>query len=331
MVKTPDRWQTFDLVEAFQLAQAVSALHDLGILAMLERPATADELAAKCKLDPDLLRGTLEFVAVRTNLLRKSAGPRFVVTRNYAAESQFLLDLYVGAYGGNATGLKKLLGNPSSAGALVNRTHYAQAFAAVDGHALGILPELIRQLGFEQTLDIGCGNGELLIALARQDSGFVGWGIDSNSAMLQLARDRIRRSRFEKRLRLFEGDCRNLKAALPARVRANIRSLAACNVANEMFHDGQRQCIKWLQQLRKLFPERPLLILDYYSQLGKKSRQGPMERRTLLHDYAQLISGQGIPPANAREWRALYSRAGCRLIHIIEDTATTRFIHLLRL
>ena len=330
MEKIPDRWQTFDLVEAFQLAQAVVALHDLGVLEILGQPSTAEELAAKRKLDPDLLRGTLEFVAARTNLLRKSAAERFVVTRNYAAESRFLLNLYVGAYGGNAVELKKLLSNPSSAPAMVDRAHYAQAFAAFDGSALGILPEIIRQLGFEQMLDIGCGNGELLLALARKDSKFIGWGIDINRAMLRVAQDRIRRSHLEKRLLLFEGDCRNLKAALPARVRANIRSLAACNVANEMFHDGQRHCIKWLQQLRKLFPERPLLILDYYGQLGKKSRRGPMERKTLLHDYAQLISGQGIPPSNAREWRAIYSRAGCRLVHIIEDNTTTRFIHLLR-
>lgn len=331
MEKITDRWQTFDLVEAFQLAQAVVALHDLGVLEMLAQPSTAEELATKRKLDPDLLRGALEFVAARTNLLRKSAADRFVVTRNYAAESRFLLNLYVGAYGGNATGLKKLLGNPSSAPAMIDRAHYAQAFAAFDGSALGVLPEIIRQLGFEQMLDIGCGNGELLLALARKDSKFNGWGIDINRAMLRVAKDRIRRSHLEKRLLLFEGDCRNLKAALPARVRASIRSLAACNVANEMFHNGQRQCIKWLQQLRKLFPERPLLILDYYGQLGKKSRRGPMERKTLLHDYAQLISGQGIPPSNAREWRAIYSRAGCRLVHIIEDNTTTRFIHLLRL
>jgi SAM-dependent methyltransferase len=331
MVKISDRWQTLDLVEAFQLAQAVAALHDLGILAMLEKPSTADELAAKLKLDRDLLHGTLEFVAARTNLLRKSTAGRFKVTRDYATEAQFLLELYVGAYGENAISLKKLLGNPSSAQALVNRAHYAQAFAAVDGRALGVLPDIIRQLGFEQMLDIGCGNGELLLALARQNSNFIGWGIDNNRAMLRVAHSRVLRSRLEKRLVLFEGDCRNLKAALPARIRANIRSLAACNVANEMFHDGQLQCVKWLKQLRKLFPGRPLLILDYYSRLGKKPRPGPIERKTLLHDYAQLISGQGIPPANAREWRTLYSDAGCRLVHIIEDKATTRFIHLLRL
>jgi len=324
-------WNTFDLVEAFQLAQAVSALHELSVLKTLHKPFSAEELAAQHRLDPDLLRGTLEFVAARTNLVRKSSADRFAVTRNYARESQFLLDLYVGAYGGNAIGLKKLLVNPVSASAMVDRGRYAQAFSAFDGSALGILPEIIRQLGFEQMLDIGCGNGELLLALARKDSNFIGWGIDNNRAMLKIAQSRVLQSRLEKRLRFFEGDCRNLKAGLPARVRAKTRTLAACNVANEMFQKGQRQCIKWLQQLRKVFPGCPLLIVDYYSQLGNKSQPRAAYHKTLLHDYAQLISGQGIPPANAKEWRAVYSKAGCRLIHIIEDSTTTRFIHLLRL
>ncbi len=325
-----NRWQTFDLVEAFHLAQAVAALHDLGILAMLDQPATAERLAAKRKLDPNLLRGTLEFVAARTNLVRKSLRDRFVVTRNYAAESQFFLELYIGAYGGNATGLKKLLGDPTSAPAMVDRAHHARAFAAVDGRTLGVLPDIIHQLGFQQMLDIGCGNGELLLALARGDKNFIGWGIDSNQAMLAVARDRIRRASLEKRLRLFAGDCRNLKTALPARLRVGIHSLTACNVANEMFKDGPAEAIKWLRQLHQLFPGRPLLILDYYGRLGKR-RRGPAERRTLLHDYAQLISGQGVPPSSAVEWRRIYSEAGCRLVHIIEDKSTTRFIHILSL
>jgi SAM-dependent methyltransferase len=326
-----NRWNTFDLVEAFQLAQAVTALHELGLLEKLHKSFAAEELAAQHKLDPDLLRGTFEFVAARTNLVRKSGRDRFAVTRNHAAESQFLLDLYVGAYGGNAIGLKKLLGNPVSASAMVDRVHYAQAFAAFDGRALGILPEIIHQLGFEQMLDIGCGNGELLLALARKDSNFIGWGIDNNRAMLKIARSRVLQSRLQKRLLFFEGDCRKLKAELPARVRAKIRTIAACNVANDMFQNGQQPCIKWLQQLRKVFPGCPLLIVDYYGRLGKKSRPRAADHKTLLHDYAQLISGQGIPPATAKEWRAIYSQAGCRLIHIIEDNTTTRFIHLLRL
>jgi len=99
-----------------------------------------------------------------------------------------------------------------------------------------------------------------------------------------------------------------------------------------MFKDGEQRAVKWLRGLRRLFPDRPLLILDYYGRLGQtKSRKLAKERETLLHDFAQLISGQGIPPASAAEWRSIYAEAGCRLVHISEDKLTTRFIHILRL
>jgi SAM-dependent methyltransferase len=329
-MRKADRLQALDLVEAFQLAQAVTALHELNVLADLTTPTRPEELAASYRLDPQVLRGTLEFIAARTNLLRKSAD-RFVATRDYEIESRFLLDLYVGAYGGNGANLKSILPDPSSAKGKLDRAAYARAFSTADEYAAGILPEIISELKFDRMLDLGCGTAGLLLALARENCEFIGWGIDSNPAALKVARRRALSAGFEKRLRFFEGDCTHLRTDLPAAVRAKVESLAACNVANEMFRDGERQSIKWMQQLRKLFPERPLIILDYYSRLGKKVRHGSMERKTLLHDYAQLISGQGIPPASAKEWRTIYSSAGVRLVHIIEDSVTTRFIHISRL
>jgi hypothetical protein len=110
---------------------------------------------------------------------------------------------------------------------------------------------------------------------------------------------------------------------------AAVCAVTACNVANEMFTDGYSRAVDWLRGLRKALPGRPLLIDEYYGRLGKQ--KGRAHRETLLHDYAQLISGQGVPPASAAEWRTIYKRAGCRLVHIIEDKTTTRFIHLLQL
>ena len=329
-MRNADRLQALDLVEAFQLAQAVVALHELSVLTDLTTPTSSEVLAARHKLDPAILRGALEFIAARTNLLRKSAD-RFVVTRNYTIESRYLLDLYVGAYGGNAANLKSILRDPSIANGKVDRASYARAFAGADEYAIGVLPHIISELKFDRMLDLGCGTGGLLLSLARRNSEFIGWGIDSNPAELKAARQRVLSAGFENRLQFFEGDCKLLRTDLPVAIRTRVESLSACHVANEMFRDGERQSIEWLQQLRKLFPERPLLIVDYYSRLGKKLRPGAMERKTLLHDYVQLISGQGIPPANNKEWRAIYSSAGVRLVHVIEDTATTRFIHLVRL
>ncbi len=327
-----DQWQVFDLVEAFQLSQAVAALHDLGLFAALEKPRAASELAATFKLDESLLSGTLEYVRARTNLLRKTAGGRFVVTRNYSVAARFIIDLYLGAYGGSATQIQKILRHPKQASTTVDRKRHARAFAHVSTASLGVLPHIIRQLKFTNMLDLGCGNGELLLELGRQDRDFVGWGLDANPAMLKEARVRVRTARQQNRIRLIAGDCRNVKAAIPKQIRSNICSITACQVANEMFRDGPQRAVKWLSDLSKAFPARPLLISDYYGRLGKKrGRRVEKERETLLHDFAQLISGQGIPPASATEWRSVYSQARCQLVHIIEDKATTRFIHILRL
>lgn len=324
----PDRWRVFDVVEAFQLSHAVATLHNLGLFTTLKHPATADELSAKYSLDRDLLRGTLEYVAARTDLLRKS-GEGFVATRNYSDGARFLIDLYFGAYGGNATHLAQLLRNPSAASEVVDRVCHARAFEAVDGSALGALPEIISQLEFSHMLDLGCGNGALLLELAARDPLFRGWGIDLNEAMCKVARARIRTAGMGKRVRVMQGDCSKLSALLPNKVSAKIRSVTACNVANEMFADGHSRAIDWLRGLRQVLPRRPLLIADYYGRLGKRPGRG--SRETLLHDYAQLISGQGVPPASRAAWRSIYSQAGCRLLHIIEDKTTTRFVHILAL
>ncbi|HSS18573.1 MAG TPA: class I SAM-dependent methyltransferase [Pyrinomonadaceae bacterium] len=332
MPKMQDQWEVFDLVEAFLLSQAVAALHQLALLTALETPRGASELAARFKLDENLLSGTLEYVCSRTSLLRKAPGGRFVVTRNYTVAARFFLDLYLGAYGGNATQLEKILRQPKLASKSVDRKRHARAFSHAGSASLGPLPDIIRQLKFTNLLDLGCGNGELLLELASQDGEFEGWGVDTNPAMLQVARARARTARRQDRVRFVEGDCLRPGAAIPKQIRSRIGSVTACHVANEMFRDGPQRAVRWLIDLRKNFPARPLLISDYYGRLGqKKSGRVEKERETLLHDFAQLISGQGIPPASARDWRSIYSQARCQLVHIIEDKATTRFIHILRL
>lgn len=323
----PDKWNVFDLAEAFQLSHAVFTLHELELFNALKKPATADELAAKYAIDGGFLRGTMEYVASRTDLLRKS-GKRFVATGQYSRRARFLLDLYVGAYGENAAQLAKLLRDSSLASGLVDRARHARAFESAGPSTLGLLPQLIERLGFDHVLDLGCGNGALLLELARQDPNFVGWGIEQNGAMFKAAKARIRAARLGKRVHVLEGDCTNLSAVLPAKVSDVVGLVTASNVANEMFADGDSRVITWLKSMRKTLGGRPLLIADYYGRLGHKEQPSP---ETLLHDYAQLISGQGVPPPSATRWRSIYRSAGCRLVHMIEDKATTRFVHILRL
>lgn len=323
---TNPKWSVFDLVEAYQLSRAVAVLNDLNVFES-QKPFSAKQLAAKHGLDATLLAGVLEYVALRTALLRRKAREEFVVTQN---NPRFLIDLYTGAYGATAEQLAKILRDPASAAASVDRVRYARAFEAIGSGARGILPDVISALDFNYTLDLGCGSGDLLLELARRNASFVGWGVDFNPAMLKIARARMREAHMGKRVRFLKADGTRLREEIPESVRSQVRSITCCNFANEMFADGERQAIKWFRELRKLFPSRPLLNCDYYGRLGR-TKNRKLQRETLLHDYAQLISGQGIPPATMADWRAIYSKAGCRLVHSIDDTSTTRFIHIIAL
>ncbi len=319
-----DRLSTLDLVEALQLAHAVAALHDLGVFSSLAQPSSADELAKQHKIDAAMLRGTLDYLAARTDLVRKT-GSRFVVTRNYNRGSRFLLDLYALAYGSNAVRLAELLHQPALARDAVDRKSFARAFETAPRQP-GALPAIIRQLGFRRVLDLGCGAATLLIALAGEVPDLTGWGLELDPVMCKTARANVRAARLHDRIRIFKGDAMQTRTAVPREIRTQAEVVVAAQLANELFGSGTRAAISWLRRLRQAFPTKPLLIADYYGRLG--TGNATLHRETWLHDYAQLISGQGVPPPSRGHWQELYTAAGCRLVHVLEDTHTTLFVHL---
>ena len=323
------RWGALDLAEGLQLGHALSTLHDLGVLAALSTPRTVEDVAHACKLDPALLAATLDFAAARTTLVRRQ-GQRFVATEGAAPEARFVLDLYAGAFGANAVALPELLRHPARAGARVDRRRHANAFLHAPGGAEAMPAALLAQLGSQGVLDLGCGPGALLTALAVANPQLRGWGIDANPGMCRLARARLRAAGVARRVRILAGDGRVPARLLPAEARARVDTIVAGDLANELFakHDAAPA---WLRRLRRDFPGRMLLVSDYYGRLGHAGRTTPALRETLLHDYVQAISGQGIPPPDRRAWQAVYRAAGARLVHCIEDTSTTRFLHLVGL
>ena len=88
--------------------------------------------------------------------------------------------------------------------------------------------------------------------------------------------------------------------------------------------------IAWLASLKSAFPGRTLLISDYYGG-HPGGGQKPRKPDIALHDFAQLISGQGIPPPNLKAWRKIYHMADCAMVHAVEDRASSFFAHILRL
>ncbi len=320
------RWSALDLAEGLQLGHALSTLQHLGVLDALQRPRSTDDLAAEFGLDSALLTAALEFVAARSDAVDKR-GRRFVRSASDTPESRFVTELYAGAFAANAVALPALLRRPARAGSTVDRVRHARAFLYAPGGAEQVTASLLAQLSVHVLLDLGCGPGHLLRAMAQQNPGFRGWGIDANPGMCRIARAGLRDAGASRRVRILQGDGRRPERVLPVSARTKIDAIVAGDLANELCAaDGA--AVAWLQRLRLAFPERWLLVSDYYGRLGH-GREA--RRETLLHDYVQAISGQGIPPPDRKAWQALYRAAGVRLVHCIEHTSTTRFLHLLRI
>lgn len=320
------RWSALDLAEGLQLGHALSTLQHLGVLDALTRPRSAADLAAEFGLDPALLTAVLEFVAARSDAIGRR-GRRFVRAAADTPEARFVTELYAGAFAANAVALPTLLRVPARAGSAVDRARHARAFLYAPGGAEQMPASLLAQLGVRALLDLGCGPAHLLRAMAQQDAEFRGWGIDANPGMCRIARAGLRDAGASRRVRILQGDGRRPERVLPAAARARIDAIVAGDLANELCAvDGA--AVEWLRRLSLAFPQRWLLVSDYYGRLGHGR---DARRETLLHDYVQAISGQGIPPPDRKAWQALYRAAGVRLVHCIEDTSTTRFLHLLRM
>src|SRR5262249_19044232 len=241
---------TFDLVEAFQLSQALWTLHDLGVLVSLQRPATARSLARKHRVDAVFLRGILEYAVARTDVLQK-VGRCFVCTRSYSPAARFLLELYGGAYRNNAWELAALMRAPPRAAGAVDTTRHARAFAGVQASGHEWLANIIQKLALNHVLDIGCGPAALLVDLAAADRKFRGWGLDVNPAMIRAAMGRIRAAGVAARVRVMQGTLPDLYRALPKAVFSAIRTVTACQVAKQPFGRGVHRPVSWLREMRR--------------------------------------------------------------------------------
>lgn len=315
-----------DLAEGLQLGHAAAALLSLGILDGMAVPVPARDLARRHRVDAELLEGALSYLARRTDIVTRSdAG--YARGGGCDREARFLLDLYVRAFGPVGAGLGDALRKPAGAGERICDAARADAFADDAGDRP--LAAIVRQLGLGNVLDLGCGSAGMLIALAAADTGFRGVGVDASPHMCRNARRLVRAGDLGGRVRIVRGDAADPGAVLGARVLARTETIVARDLLNEFCRARGRAAVAFLRRLRATLPGRTLVVADYYGRL--LSTDGAPDRSVLLHDFVQLASGQGVPPADRQGWSGLYRRAGCRLVHAFEQAGAARFVHLVRL
>ncbi len=314
------------IAEGLHLAYAAAALRSLGIFEAMQTKVSAKVLARQNRIDPEMLAGVLAYLAARTDLVAAS-GDGYALGGGYDSQARFVIDLYARAFAPVAADITATLRRPGSAGTKMDRRAQSDAFA--DDYGGGPLTAILRQLEFNQFLDLGCGNASLLRALAVADPGVAGVGIDASPVMCRTGRRRARAAGVARRVRIVQGDARYPERVIDAHDRKRVETILARDFVNELCRDGGKAAVAWLRRIRRLFPGCVLVIADYYGCLG--SAQPPGHPHILLHDFVQVISGQGIPPGDLDGWCAFYEAADCRLAHVIEDDDSTRFVHFLKL
>jgi SAM-dependent methyltransferase len=323
----PARWSVFDLAEGFHLASALVALDRRGILKSLARPCAVRTLAARHRVDRGMLEAALQMLAARTDLVARS-GDEYRLTRKYNAYARFVIGQYLRTYGANAIALDRILPRPALAAQLIDRRQHPIAFHEAPAFSSVMLGDLIVQLRLNHVLDLGCGTAIMLHDLAVRIPEFVGWGLDINPAMCTAARKRTRSLCAAAPIKIVRGDCYDPRSTVPAAIVRQVRTITAASVANEFFGAGTAVAAAWLANLKKAFPGRLLLIGDYYGRLGHRNNP---PRDIALHDFVQVISGQGVPPPALRAWQEIYRAGGVALVHAIEDREAACFVHLIKL
>lgn len=314
-----------DVLTGHAAAELIHALLRAGILDELREPRSPVELAAARRLDEGATRVALEFAARTTGVLAQRADGRFVLAPRFRRDDRWrgLLEKFVGAYGPALRAPVRQLARRARPG--IDQRALARAFAW-DEESPRVV-ETILGLAPTGVLDLGCGRGALLAQVCAE-AGIEGWGIDPSVAMCRAARARVARAGPRRDVHIRRGGVLEVGRLLSPRERRRVSLVHAASLFNEMTDDVALVAV--LTRLRRWFPGRWLIVVDYLGALGRGARAGPY---TYLTDLVQALSRQGVPPPSHERWAALYRAAGARLVHAAEGrTLDLRwFIHVVRL
>jgi SAM-dependent methyltransferase len=329
------RLGAIEIAEGFYVSHIVYHFHRQGILERLREPASATCIAAEQGYDAYRLQALLDYVSQRTDVLLRAGPGSYALNPDYAPYQRlaFHLDKFIGAYGPLLDNLDECL-RPSAPGTRrVDEQALARAFGAVGNAGVITETEIIRSWNVHSLLDLGCGPGALLVELASRDPDFHGFGVDRSTDMCRLAAERVRQTGLGDAIRILHAEVEDVGAYADLANSRPLDALHCKSLLNEFFEKSSERAVRLLESLRLSFGGRLLFVADYYGRLTWDEPVDDAYAHTLVHDVAQLLSGQGVPPPSLAGWHELYARAGTSLLHAYEGDADgiAWFIHVIRL
>lgn len=328
------RQDLLGILEGFYLTQIVDTLLRNGALADLHAGIPLDRIADARRLDPSLLAILVAYLRARTaGIVPDVDGRDEAIDGTYLGH---LLDQYKGAFGPCLAQLDAILRAPETGPALIDWERHGEAFGAAGRGASNAFPlRLLAELNVDCIVDLGCSAGGFLLDFAEQNPRASGWGVDSSPAAIDAARRAADTANLAGRLEFRVADAFEPAASLSPGEREQVQLITAFNIANAFFDPRSGKGLTaWLQKLSAAFPNRLLLLCDYYGRVGSSTAgQSHRYRRAMLHDIAQAITMQGIPPAERSEWVALLESAGVTLVKAFEGNhdEVAHFMYLIQI
>jgi SAM-dependent methyltransferase len=309
-----------DALQGYYATIILLELRRIGLLSQIVKPNTPEKLARELGVDLAMTRGLLDFLALTTNVVRKTGRGAYQLNDPGYAELSFQLEKFAGAYGPATEAIGETLQYPEKCADHVDRRALATAFSEVESFRSSFVADLISASGVSCLLDLGCGPASLLVDLALKNPAFHGVGIDASVFMCRQARHAARAAGVTRRIEIRHADARNLSQWLSPALRARVDGVHGSSFLNEFFGWGELEAVKMLRELSRSFPGRKAWFVDYYSSIRQRkgNRKAADFPLALLQDLAQIVSGQGVPPANVTSWRRLYKRTGCRSVRVHE-------------
>jgi SAM-dependent methyltransferase len=311
-------WQDYhlsgaaDLISAVNLAHALLALADSGLLGRLsaEEPRPVAKLLAD--FDEETGTGFLRYLAV-CGILEEHRDTYRISRRGTMLTGDIALarlGFYLEAYGLVTARAAQLLDGSATYGVDVIRDHKAlgrRSGMISTASYIRVVREAMRGQKATRLIDLGCGGGSLMVRLCLDNPELSGYGIDIAAEAVSDAQELAEREGVADRARFAVADAFD-PATWPDDC-AEAEMICGVGVLHEKFRDGDEAVVALLNRLATmLVGGRTLLIGE--PELRYDNRENDSDF-FLVH----VLTRQGIPRDRAG-WLAVFERSALRCTRI---------------